>query len=116
MKFLANENLPFPSIEFLRNNNVDIISIAEQHPGISDEEVMEIAINDQRTIVTHDSDYGELIYKRGYKPTAGVVYLRIYGFEPEDQGKILLDLINRNLKFENSFTVISKGAIRQRSY
>jgi predicted nuclease of predicted toxin-antitoxin system len=80
----------------LRNNKIDIISIAEQKPGISDEEVMKIAINELRTIVTHDSDYGELIYKLGYKPKAGVIYFRIYNFEPDDPGKILLDLINRN--------------------
>ncbi len=64
MKFLANENLPLPSVAFLRKENIDIISIAEQRPGITDEEVMKIAIAEQRTIITHDSDYGELIYKR----------------------------------------------------
>jgi len=116
MKFLANENLPLPSVAFLRNNKIDINSIAEQIPGITDEEVMKIAIDEQRTIVTHDSDYGELIYKLGYKPKAGVIYFRIYHFEPDEPGKILLDLIKRNLKFENSLTVISEGAIRQRSY
>ena len=116
MKFLANENLPAPSIEFLRNNKIDVVSIAERNPGVTDEDVMKIAIDEQRTIVTHDSDYGELIYKLGYKPEAGVIYFRIYNFEPDDPGKILLDLINRNFKFNNSLTVISEGAIRQRSY
>lgn len=116
MKFLANENLPFASVEFLRKNKVDVLSISEQNPGITDEEVMKIAIDDQRTIITHDSDYGELIYKLGYKPKAGVIYFRIYNFEPDDPGIILLDLINRDFKFDNSLTVISEGAIRQRSY
>lgn len=116
MNFLANENFPGPSIKLLRNNKIDILSIAEQRHGITDEEVMKIAIDEQRTIITHDSDYGELIYKLGYKPAAGVVYFRIYNFEPNDPGKILLDLINRNFKFTNSLTVISEGAIRQRSY
>lgn len=77
---------------------------------------MKIAIDEQRTIVTHDSDYGELIYKLGYKPKAGVIYFRIYNFEPDDPGKILQDLVNRNFKFDNSLTVISEDAIRQRSY
>lgn len=116
MKFLANENFPLPSVELLRNNNIDIFSIIESNPGITDEEVMEIAITKHRTIVTHDSDYGELIYKAGYRPKAGVVYFRIYNFEPVDPGKILLDLINRNFEFSNSLTVISEGSIRQRAY
>jgi predicted nuclease of predicted toxin-antitoxin system len=116
MKFLANENFPAPSINELRDNQIDILSIAEQNSGITDEAVMKIAIDEQRTIITHDSDYGELIYKLGYKPEAGVVYFRIYNFEPDNPGKILLDLINKNFKFTNSLTVISESAIRQRSY
>ena len=116
MKFLANENFPAPSVEVLRENKIDVVSIAEKSHGISDEEVMKIAIHEQRTIITHDSDYGELIYKLGYKPVGGVIYFRIYNFEPDDPGKILLDLINRNLEFNSSLTVISEGAIRRRSY
>ncbi len=116
MKFLANENLPAPSINFLRKNKIEVIAIAEKNPGISDEDVMKIAIDEHRTIITHDSDYGELIYKFGYKQEAGVIYFRIYNFEPDEPGKILLDLINTNFKFNNSLTVISEGAIRQRSY
>ena len=77
---------------------------------------MEIATDEQRTILTHDSDYGELIFKFGYKPQGGVIYFRIYNFQPDDPGKILLDLTNRKLQFKNSLTIVSEGAIRQRSY
>ncbi len=34
---------------------------------------MKIAIKEGRTIITYDSDYGELIFKHGYKPYAGVI-------------------------------------------
>lgn len=63
MKFLANENFPGPSVAFLRTNSIDIIAIAEQNQGISDKEVMSLSINEGLTILTHDSDYGELIFK-----------------------------------------------------
>lgn len=116
MKFLANENFPALSIKILRDRQIDVLSIAEVNQGITDEEVMKIAIHEQRTIITHDSDYGELIFKFGHKPLGGVIYFRIYNFEPDDPGKILFDLINRNFVFKNSLTVISEGAIRQRSY
>jgi hypothetical protein len=43
MKFLANENYPFPSIKILRANGYDIKSIAEENFGITDAEVIEIA-------------------------------------------------------------------------
>tara|TARA_Y100001972_G_C7661633_1_gene333812 strand:+ start:1128 stop:1361 length:234 start_codon:yes stop_codon:yes gene_type:complete len=77
---------------------------------------MEIAIKENLTILTYDSDYGELIYKLGYRPLAGVLYFRINNFEPEEPGKIILDLLNGNLIFSNRLTVISESSIRQRTY
>jgi predicted nuclease of predicted toxin-antitoxin system len=87
MRFLANENIPFPSIKYLRKLNIDITSITEIRSGISDEEVMKIAIDDNRTIITLDSDYGELIFKYGFKPKEGVIYFRLLELEPEEVGK-----------------------------
>ena len=77
---------------------------------------MELAIIEDRTILTHDSDYGELIFKFGYKPKEGVIYFRIYDFEPVDPGKILLDLIYRRVEFTGCLSVINQDAIRQRAF
>lgn len=116
MAFLANENFPWPSVIFLREQNIEVISIAEKFQGISDQEVMAIAINQNLTILTHDSDYGELIFRHGLKPESGVVFFRIHEFEPKDPGKILLELIERKFSFLRSLTVIDKNSIRQRGY
>ncbi|WP_375578341.1 DUF5615 family PIN-like protein [Marivirga tractuosa] len=116
MKFLANENIPFPSIKYLRNLNIDIKAIAEISPGISDEEVMKLAINDKSTIITLDSDYGELIFKYGYKPKQGVIYFRLLELEPEEVGKVLIQMIENNMVFNNYLTVVNKNFIRQRPY
>lgn len=116
MKFLANENFPRPNIAFLRKNNIDLVSVSEQYQGITDEQVMKIAISERRTILTHDSDYGELIFKHGYKPKEGVIYFRIYDFEPIDPGKFLLKLITQKIDFARTLTVINENAIRQRAY
>lgn len=56
MKFLANENFPSPSVIFLREKGWKVISIAEKYQGISDQEVMSIAAENDLTILTHDSD------------------------------------------------------------
>lgn len=116
MKFLANENIPFPSIKYRRDLKIDIKAIVEISPGISDEEVMRLAINDKRTIITLDSDYGELIFKYGYKPKEGVLYFRLSELEPKDIGIALVQLIENNLVFSNYLTVVNKNFIRQRPY
>jgi predicted nuclease of predicted toxin-antitoxin system len=77
---------------------------------------MKIAISQNLTILTHDSDYGELIFKYGLKPKSGVVFFRIHEFEPKVPGKILLDLLSKNFTFANALTVIDKNSIKHRSY
>lgn len=77
VKLLANENFPKASVLLLRNLGYRITSIGEDSPSISDKSVMEIAENEQRIILTFDRDYGELIYKYNYKPSQGVIYLRL---------------------------------------
>jgi predicted nuclease of predicted toxin-antitoxin system len=103
MVFLANENFPWPSVIFLREQNIEVISIAEKFQGISDQEVMAIAINQNLTILTHDSDYGELIFRHGLKPESGVVFFRIHEFEPKDPAKILIDLIEKKIQLFKIF-------------
>jgi predicted nuclease of predicted toxin-antitoxin system len=73
-------------------------------------------MDQNRTILTHDSDYGELIFKHGYKPQAGVIYFRLFDFEPEAPGPILLEVIKNNLDFSEKLTVITESAIRQRPW
>jgi len=67
MRFLANENFPFPSIRILRDNGHDVKSIGEEMFGITDIEVLDVAKNENRIILTLDKDYGELIFL--HKPT-----------------------------------------------
>jgi len=50
LKFLANENFPLRSILYQKNKGFDIRSIGIDHPGIRDEEVMTIAIEEKRTL------------------------------------------------------------------
>ena len=71
-KFLANENIPLATIFRLRKEGFDISSISLDAPSITDSEVMQIAADENRTIITFDRDYGELIYKYGFRPPAGV--------------------------------------------
>lgn len=117
MKLLANENFPIKSILYLKRNGFDIISIGTDNPSIQDHAVMTIAIKEQRTILTFDRDYGELIFKYNYKPQRGVIYLRLDEYEADEPGKIIEELINRKeFDFDNALTVLDKNGIRQRRY
>lgn len=115
MKFLANENVPLKSVQTLISKGVDIIGIGIDYPSISDKEVMLLAITQNRTIITYDSDYGELIFKFGYKPQAGVVFIRKQPSAPIEAVEIIESLMtNPNIKLNNFLTVIDSESIRQR--
>lgn len=117
MKFLANENFPLTSILYLRSKGFDVSSIGTDNPGIQDSTVMRIAGKEERTILTFDRDYGELIFKYNFKPGKGVIYLRLDEYRPEEPGMIIEESINRKeFNFDNSLTVLDKNGIRQRKY
>ena len=117
MKFLANENFPLPSVHILRELGYDIIAIGETSPSISDKEVMDIAIAADRTILTFDKDYGELIFKYGYKPSAGVIFLRLEHFLTHEPGNIIHDLLTNHITDMTRLFIFFDGDdIRRRSY
>ena len=117
IKLLANENFPKASVHYLRKTGFDITSIGADNPSISDRQVMDIAIREERTILTFDSDYGELIFKYEYQPTAGVIFIRTLPNTPGETGKLIEELIRAGqFEFRNTLTVIDSKGIRQRKY
>jgi predicted nuclease of predicted toxin-antitoxin system len=115
--FLANENFPRPSILFLREHGYNVLSIQEAHQGISDNEVMLIAKEQNLIILTFDRDYGELIFRYAIENPPSVVYFRSKGDGPLFVGQILHDLLLSNqIDISAAFTVIDKSSIRQRFY
>lgn len=117
MQFLANENFPFPSIKLLRAAGYDIKSIAEDFQGITDPEVIQIALKENRIILTFDKNYGELLFKNTVATPPAVVFFRFKGLEPIYAGTILKSILeSQAVKLPNCFTVIEENNIRQRQY
>jgi predicted nuclease of predicted toxin-antitoxin system len=115
MKFLANENFPFPSIKILREKGFDVVSISEESSGISDEEVLQKAAQENPVILTFDRDYGELIFKYLKDNPPAVVYFRTKGQTPQEAGKLLIEKIEvEMILLEGFFTVIEATGVRQR--
>ncbi len=115
--FLANENFPKPSITVLRESGLEVKSIQETAPGISDENVIKEALKSNLIILTFDRDYGELVFRYSTENPPAVVYFRDKGADPLFAGKLLLKLIKEeNISFQDAFTVVEEKNIRQRFY
>lgn len=76
MRFLADEGCDAAIISVLRELGHDVAWIAELAPSISDADILAWGLREERLIVHHDLDFGELIF-RDNLPTHGVILVRI---------------------------------------
>ncbi|MCP4113758.1 MAG: hypothetical protein GY749_50890 [Desulfobacteraceae bacterium] len=77
LKILTDENISPRAVSFLRKKGIDVIDTKEEEwHGKDDEYLLEKAFEDNRFILTHDSDFGMLAVKEG-KDYYGIVYLRL---------------------------------------
>ncbi|MBN2388820.1 MAG: DUF5615 family PIN-like protein [Anaerolineales bacterium] len=73
---LADENIHPGVVAFLREQGCDVFSLAEQGRfGLPDADVLHIAREAGRVVLTHDSDFGGLVVLN-LQPFTGIVYLR----------------------------------------
>jgi predicted nuclease of predicted toxin-antitoxin system len=65
LNFLADENLDRQIVERLRQDGYTVWYIPEMEPGISDDEVLDLANQEGALLLTSDKDFGELVFRLG---------------------------------------------------
>jgi predicted nuclease of predicted toxin-antitoxin system len=76
MKFLLDQSAEARIGMFLNSIGHDATRVGRDHPaGLPDDQVLAIAVSEQRILITNDSDFGELIFKELH-PHTGVIYFR----------------------------------------
>jgi predicted nuclease of predicted toxin-antitoxin system len=76
MRFLLDQSAEARIGVFLNGVGHDATRVGKDYPpGLPDDEVLAIAVAEQRILITNDSDFGELIFKHLHAH-AGVIYLR----------------------------------------
>jgi len=114
MKLLADENIERPLILYLRQEGHDVLSVAESVPTIRDDDVLALAVSDQRVLLSNDLDFGELVYHRKLN-APGIVLLRLRAKSLAEKVKLFAE--NWRLaegKVTGNFVVISNRRIRVR--
>ena len=116
MRFVADENSPRPAVAALREQGFDLAWIAEDCPGVSDEQVLERCTADSRTLLTLDKDFGELAFRRGLAADSGVILVRIATRSPEEVVSIVLAALQARDDWSGHFSVITRDRIRVRPF
>lgn len=76
IKFLADESTERGIISFLRSSGFDIYSISEEKPRLIDPDVLEIAFQQKRVLITNDKGFSNLVFK-DKQPSYGVILMRL---------------------------------------
>lgn len=114
MNFLADESVDGQIVERLRQDGHVVLYVAEMAPGITDDQVLEKANENQALLMTIDKDFGELVFRLG-RVHNGVVLVRLGGLSAQSKAEIVAVAISQYAaSLGNSFSVISPGRIRIR--
>ena len=113
MKLLADENIHGDVVEWLRSQGHDVLYAAEALSGMSDDELLSAARQEDRILITDDKDFGELVFHRRLV-TCGVVLMRLESPSMEDRLRRLAQFWPDIEQAPNKFIVISDRKIRVR--
>lgn len=93
IRFIVDECTGPIVAKWLSLKGFDAYSVAEVSPGITDEEVLNKAVLEERILITNDKDFGELIYKN-HLPHKGIIFLRLM----DESSKNKIDVLDKLFK------------------
>jgi predicted nuclease of predicted toxin-antitoxin system len=74
VRFLADESCDFAVVLALRNFGFDVATVSDVSPGVDDGWVIDLAVSEERMVITEDKDFGQLVSSEG-KATADTTKL-----------------------------------------
>jgi len=114
MRLLADENIPRLIVEFICSRGHDAIWIGKVAPGISDREVLSLATAQKRTLITFDTDFGELVFRLGIGAPFGVILFRLPPDSPFRIAQSIVSALESQKDWANRFSVVDENRIRMR--
>lgn len=115
MKFLVDVGVGRGVENFLRASGFDVKAVRDVDPRSEDTEILQMAVNENRMIITMDKDFGDLIYRSGRRHS-GILLLRLEAATGVQKAEAVKKII-RNFKEEikNKFCVFQEGRLRIKS-
>lgn len=115
IKILTDENISPKVVTFLRNTGINVRDVKEeQWYGRSDEELLQVAYQEDRFVLTHDADFGALAIHQG-KPCYGILYLRLNNMQPAMIVQVLAGFMQKDVEIApHTILVIEEKRVRLR--
>lgn len=115
VNILTDENISPKVVKFLREQGLNVLDTKEQGwHGKDDEKLLQIAYQQQRFVLTHDSDFGTLAINQE-QPCYGILYLRLKNLKPQNVIRVCQQVLHRDVEvFPGTILVIGENRIRIR--
>ncbi|MBC8181929.1 DUF5615 family PIN-like protein [candidate division KSB1 bacterium] len=114
MKFIVDVCVGVAVSKLLKSMNFDVISVVDIDPHMLDNDILILAVEENRVLITIDKDFGDLVFTKGYAH-CGIIRLE----DDISSGKVaqMKLLLNRYTPFfENNFIVVKGGKVRIRKF
>ena len=112
MRFLADENFPGYVVRSLRERGFDVEWISEISPSVGDSLVVQISRETDRTLLTLDKGFGDMAFRQGIYPVAGVILFRLRASQLENNLEFAIDTLESRSDWTGKFTVVEIDKIR----
>ncbi len=115
LRFLLDENVSKAAAVRLRMHGHDVVRIGTDIKIPDDEDILTYAVEQERIMVTHDQDFGALVFALERKVGQGVVLFRYESFDVEEVAKRLVRIVGSGVyQFAGRFTTVDEHKVRQR--
>jgi predicted nuclease of predicted toxin-antitoxin system len=112
IKFLADVNVEKPIVDYLSGQGYDIKWAPDYDCKMADEDLLGLANEEKRILITNDKDFGGLLFLQN-KVSSGTILFRVKGQNSEEKvilmKKLLMGYRDRLL---NHYVVVTKPKIR----
>jgi predicted nuclease of predicted toxin-antitoxin system len=115
MRFLLDQSADARLLHYLVLTGHDATRVGRHYPpGLSDQEVLAIAHQEERILIAADRDFGELVF-RLRRPHSGVIFLRLGNYAPlATKVERLQYVLSRYADQLDQFLVVTNHRVRIR--
>ena len=112
LRFLADVNIEKGIVDCLQNKRYDVKWIPNYNCGMNDEDLLKLAKDERRILITNDKDFGELTFLQK-KISVGIILFRVKDQDSKKKAELMEKLItNFYDKILNNFIVITNTKFR----
>lgn len=111
-RLLLDENMPRSAGAVLSTQGHDVVLVADIEPGAGDPRVLALARQEDRILVTFDSDFGDLVFQQGAAAPPAIVCLRLHPITGAGAAALVTDALRGDPR--GCFVVATRDGVRRR--